>query len=129
MSIVLSVVNGPSSQKKGNDQDGKRDEDLENFFLISCKHEGTAKNQSEPVDGNTQGEESVAEVEEEHQEDMKHTEANIIIRQADEDDKDVEVTQTEEAVKDDQPIKKGFGALIQGKNDHGYICPQYKSTC
>ena len=108
MSIVLSVVNGPSSQKKGNDQDGKRNEDLENF----CKHEGTAKNQSEPVDGNSKGEESVAEVEEEHQEDMKHTEANIIIRQADEDDKDVEVTQTEEAVKDDQPIKKGFGSLI-----------------
>ena len=56
MSIVLSVVNGPSSQKNGNDQDEKRYEDLENFFLISCKHEGTAKDQSEPVDGNTQGE-------------------------------------------------------------------------
>ena len=73
MSIVLSVVNGPSSQKKGNDQDGKRNEDLGNFFLIICKHKGTAKNQSEPVEGNAQGEESVAEVEEEHQEDMKHT--------------------------------------------------------
>ena len=60
---------------------------------------------------------------------MKHTKTNIIIREPDEDDEDMEVTQTEEAVKDNQPIKKGFGALIQGKNDHGYICPQYKSTC
>ena len=59
---------------------------------------------------------------------MKQAEANIIFWQANEDDKDMEVTQTEETVKDDQPIKEGFASSIHGKNDHRYICAQYKST-
>ena len=129
MSKVCSVEYCPSSQNKGNYQDGKCDEDLKNFFLICCEHEGTSKDQGEPIDGNAQGQQSVAQVEKEHQEDMKQTESNIIRRQTDKDNEDMEVSQTEEAVKDNQPIKKGFGSLIYGENDHWYIRPQYKSTC
>ena len=40
----------------------------------------------------------------------------------------IKIIQADKAVKDNQPIKKGFGFLIQYENDHWYICCQYQST-
>ena len=60
---------------------------------------------------------------------MADAEANIIIRVVKKENDNMQVTQTEEAVKDNQPIKKGSGSLIHDENDHWYICPQYQSTC
>ena len=41
----------------------------------------------------------------------------------------MQVKQAEDAVKDNHPIKKGFGILIHDETNHWYICPQYQSTC
>ena len=68
---------------------------------MCCKNNRSTKDQNEPVDDNTQGEKSVAEAKKEHEGDMILAKANIIIRQADEDAKSMEVSQTKEAVKDD----------------------------
>ena len=41
----------------------------------------------------------------------------------------VQITQAEEAVKDNHPIEKCFVFLFHDENDHWHICPQYQSTC
>ena len=76
MSKICPVEYCPSSQNKGNYQDGKCDEDLKNFFLICCEHEGTSKDQSKPVDGYTKGEKSIAKALKIREENIKDAEVN-----------------------------------------------------
>ena len=64
-----------------------------------------------------------------HAEAKAEVEVNIIVRNVSEDHDNFQVNQAEEAIEDNHPIKKGFGSLIHGENDHWHICPQYQSTC
>ena len=62
MPVILSVVNGPSSEIKGSEEDDQQDHVLKRFSLIWCTNHGAAQDKREPVEDNAHGEELVAEV-------------------------------------------------------------------
>ena len=93
--------------------------------MIGCPDKRTPKDESEPVDGNTQSEESLAKVNKECDEALEDAKPTPIVRQTDDKHDDMEVSKTQNTVKYNQPIQKGFGFLTHRKSDHWYICPQY----
>ena len=70
MSVILSVVNGPSSEIKWCEKDDKQDQILKYFPLIWCTNYRTAQDKSEAVDDNAHSEELVAKVGQEWEEDI-----------------------------------------------------------
>ena len=73
--VILSVVNGPSSEIKGSEEDDQQDHVLKRFSLIWCTNHRAAQDKREPVEDNAHGEELVAEVGQEWEEDIEVTES------------------------------------------------------
>ena len=65
MSVVVSGVHSPSGRIQGNKEDGVPYNFLKNSLLTCTPDKRTSENKSEPVNANTYGEQSVAEVFEE----------------------------------------------------------------
>ena len=107
MSVVVSVVHSPSGRIQGNKEDGVPYNFLKNSLLTCTPDKRTSENKSEPVNANTYGEQSVAEVFEEWEEYIVDTEA---IKGSEKDGN--KFTQAEETVKDYHPVKKGFWWLV-----------------
>ena len=58
---------------------------------------------------------------------MEDAKSNPIVRKTNGEYDGMEVSKTEDAVKDNQTVKKCLGFLSHDENDHWYICPQYNS--
>ena len=78
--VVLSVVNGPSSEIKWCEEDDQQDHVLKSFPLIWCANHRTAQDKCEPVEDNSHGEELVEEVGQEWEEDVVVAELLIMTR-------------------------------------------------
>ena len=103
MSVVVSVVHSPGGCIQGNKEDGIPNDLFKNSPMTCTPEKRTSENKSKPVNGNTYGKQSVAEVFEEGEKYIVDTEA---IKRSDKDGN--KFTQAEETVKDYHPIKKGF---------------------
>ena len=94
MSVILSVVNGPSSEIKGSEEDDQQDHVLKRFPLIWCTNHRAAQDKREPVEDNAHGEELVAEVGQKWEEDKEVTESQLIMaRIVSQEDQGKDVTQ------------------------------------
>ena len=79
MSVVLSIVNSPSSEIKWREEDDHQDHILKRFSLIWCANHWAAQDQREAVEDNAHGEELVAEVGQEWEEDIVIAESQLIM--------------------------------------------------
>ena len=70
MPVILSVVNGPSSEIKWCEKHDKQDQILKSFPLIWCTNQRTAQDKSEAVDDYSHSKKLVAEVSQEWEEDI-----------------------------------------------------------
>ena len=94
MPVILSVVNGPSSEIKGSEEDDQQDHVLKRFSLIWCANHRAAQDKREPVEDNAHGEELVAEVGQEWEEDIVVAESQLIMaRVVSQEDQRNDVTQ------------------------------------
>ena len=94
MSVVLSIVNSPSSEIKWREEDDHQDHILKRFSLIWCTNHRAAQDKREPVEDNAHGEELVAEVGQEWEEDIEVTESQLIMaRIVSQEDQGKDVTQ------------------------------------
>ena len=94
MPVILSVVNGPSSEIKWREEDDHHDHVLKSFSLIWCTNHRASQDQREPVEDNAHGEELVAEVGQEWEEDIEVTESQLIMaRIVSQEDQGKDVTQ------------------------------------
>ena len=72
--------------------------------MVGCPDKRTSEDKSEPVDGDTQSEKSLAKVNKEYDEAMEHAESTPIVRQTDGKYDNLKVSKTEDAMEDNHPV-------------------------
>ena len=92
--IVLFVAHTPASQKNRCQKDWEKYDFFKNFSLIGCRDKGTPEDESEPVDSNTQSEESLAKMNKEGDKALEDAEPIPILWQSNDKHDDMEVTKT-----------------------------------
>lgn len=93
-------MNSAASQKDRCQKDWQKDDFFKLFSLVGCPDKRTSEDESEPVGGDTQGEQSLAKVDKERDEALENAESTPIVRQADSKYDSVKVSKTEGAMKD-----------------------------
>ena len=113
MYVILPIIECPTGQIKGCQENERQDKILEKFSLLRSLDQSTADDKSKSVNDNSNSEQFVDEIDFEEQELKKFAVTTIIhtgfIVGKNEDN---DVNETESTVQNNQSVKEGLGHLL-----------------
>ena len=114
MSVILPIIECPTGQIKGCQENERQDRILKKFSLLRSLDQSTADDKSKSVNDNSNSQQLVDEIDFKEQE-LKNFAVTMIIHTGFivGNNKDNDVNETESTVQYNQSVKEGLGHLLK----------------